>query len=162
MYPRICAAHPSMQTFPVTDSRISGFYRKTIDQRIDELVARGLLDFDAAGELRARMTLLSADTADKMIENVIGVFGLPFAVAPNFLVNGKWYIAPMVVEEPSIVAGVSGAAKLFAESGGFTVTASESLLAGQVQVPRVSNPGQLIEKLIAHEADLWQLPADTN
>ena len=67
-----------------------------------------------------------------MIENVVGVFGLPLAIAPNFLVNSKDYIVPMVVEEPSIVAGVSGAAKLVRQSGGFKVSSADPVLIGQI------------------------------
>ena len=82
-----------------------------------------------------------------MIENVVGVFGLPFAIAPNFLINRKDYVVPMVVEEPSIVAGVSGAAKLFRHRGGFSVTSTESLLIGQVQLTNVEDPDQALQSL---------------
>ena len=69
-----------------------------------------------------------------MIENVIGVFGLPLGIAPNFRVNERDYLVPMVVEEPSIVAAVSSAAAIARQGGGFTVKLEESLLIGQVQV----------------------------
>ena len=86
-----------MTEITVTDSRISGFYRKSVSERIDLLAERGLLDAQTAKSLRKESCLLTADIADKMIENVIGVFGLPLAVAPNFLVNDKEYVVPMVV-----------------------------------------------------------------
>ena len=77
--------------------------------------------------------------ADRIIENVIGVFGLPFAIAPNFVVNGHDYIVPMVVEEPSIVAGTSFAAQLAGASGGVRTECKESLLAGQVHVTGIDD-----------------------
>ena len=107
------------------DSRISGFYRMTIDERLDELLQRGIIDAETAKRLKNSKGLLSRDIADRMVENVIGVFGLPLAVAPNFRVNGKDYIVPMVIEEPSVVAGVSAAAMLVRNSGGFTTTSSD-------------------------------------
>jgi hydroxymethylglutaryl-CoA reductase len=111
---------------------MAGFYRMTVGERIDALTERHWLDPVTAARLRSGVALLSAETADRMIENVIGVFGLPLAVAPNFLVNGRDHVIPMVVEEPSVVAAVSGVAKLARASGGFRVDASESLLIGQV------------------------------
>lgn len=138
----------------MTDSRISGFYRKSVRERIDELAARGLLDGQTAQLLREGASLLTAETADKMVENVIGVFGLPLAVAPNFLVNGKNYIVPMVVEEPSIVAGVSGAARLFRKGGGFRVTASDPVLIGQIHLPGIENADETIREVRIQESRL--------
>ena len=112
----------------------SGFYRMAVDERIDALVELGLLDRENAQALKSGRPLLDAARANRMIENVIGVFGLPLGVATNFVINGREYLVPMVVEEPSIVAGVSGAAKLARAGGGFDATATESLLVGQVQV----------------------------
>ena len=118
----------------MSDSRLTGFYRLSVGDRIQTLVDQGFIDVHAARSLADGHALLPKATADRMIENVVGVFGLPFAVAPNFLINQKDYVVPMVVEEPSIVAGVSGAAKLFRQRGGFTVTSLPSLLIGQVQL----------------------------
>jgi hydroxymethylglutaryl-CoA reductase len=118
----------------MSDSRISGFYRMGLAERIDALVASGLIGSEDAQRLHAGEPLLNFHTADKMIENVVGVFGMPLAVATNIRVNGKDYAVPMVVEEPSIVAGVSGAAKLMRGGDGIEARAGESLLIGQVQL----------------------------
>lgn len=131
----------------MTDSRISGLYRKSISERIQALEERGYLDAKMSAMLSGGLPLLPATNADRMIENVLGVFGLPLGVAPNFLVNGQDYLVPMVVEEPSIVAGVSGAAKLFRDSGGFTVTGGEPVLIGQIQVSDVAAPDQYVKRL---------------
>ena len=123
----------------MSDSQVSGFYRLTVAERISELQRRGWLSTENAGKLRQGRHIVSSTVADKIIENVVGVFGLPLAIAPNFLVNGRDYMVPMVVEEPSIVAGTSSAAKLARVSGGFTAECSESLLAGQVYVAGIAD-----------------------
>ena len=120
-------------------SRIGGMHRLGIAERIRELHRAGFLsaaDAELLGE--GRHVLLTRD-ADRMIENVVGTFGLPLAVAPNFLVNDRDYIVPMVVEEPSIVAGASFAALLARKSGGISVESGESLLCGQIHVTGLAN-----------------------
>lgn len=138
----------------MSDSRLAGFYRLSIGERLQLLAKEGFIDAQAARALAEGKPLLPPATADRMIENVIGVFGLPFAVAPNFLVNQKDYIVPMVVEEPSIVAGVSGAAKLFRQRGGFSVTITESLLIGQIQLTDVDNAAELLQSLEEEKTSL--------
>jgi len=124
----------------VNDSLISGFYRLDIRQRIERLEKRGLLSADDASTLREGRHVLLPAAADRIIENVIGVFGLPFAISPNFIVNGAGRLAPMVVEEPSIVAGLSFAAALASRNGGFEASCDESLLAGQIHVTNIADP----------------------
>jgi hydroxymethylglutaryl-CoA reductase len=126
----------------------------SIEERIDLLVTRGFLDSAEANALKSGQALLPVETADRMIENVVGVFGLPFAVAPNFTVNGRDYVVPMVVEEPSIVAAVSGAAKLVRNCGGFTAAATDPLLIGQVQVVGVEDPDRAVQSLYARRSEL--------
>ena len=129
----------------------------SISDRILALAIRGFITPQNADSLLDGNGLLTAAAADKMIENVVGVFGLPFAVAPNFLVNKKDYVVPMVVEEPSIVAGVSGAAKLVRECGGFTVSATEPILIGQIQIIDIKDPDKVIRSLYSSEALLIEL-----
>ena len=129
------------------DSRLAGLYRMSITERIDALAARGWLDEEAAARLRAAAS--GAGVADRMVENVIGVFGLPFAVAPNFTINGRDYVVPMVIEEPSVVAGVSSAAKAGRAGGGFAVTATDPVLVGQVQLTGVADPEAAVAALAA-------------
>ena len=121
----------------MNDSQISGFYRLDVQQRISRLEERGLISPDDAAALREGRHVLLPAQADKVIENVVGVFGLPLAIAPNFVVNGIDRLAPMVVEEPSIVAGLSFAAALARRNGGFQAHCDQSLLAGQVHVASV-------------------------
>ena len=100
-------------------SRIPNFFRMTIAERIAALRERGLLSEDDVRALATSDHTLRLPVADKMIENVVGVFGLPMGLALNFLVNGRDYVVPLVVEEPSIVAGLSGAGRLARLGGGF-------------------------------------------
>lgn len=124
------------------DSRIAGFYRMSVAERIDMLAARGWLDEAAASRLRSASP--APDVTDRLIENVIGVFGLPLAAAPNFTINGRDFVVPMVVEEPSVVAGVSSAAKIARAGGGFTVTATDPVLVGQIQLVDLADPGAAV------------------
>ena len=136
------------------DSRISGLYKLSVNDRIVELEKLGWLTGTDARNLRAGHQVISAFAADKMIENVVGVFGLPLAIAPNFVVNERDYIVPLVVEEPSIVAALSSAAALARGSGGFSATLKESLLAGQIHVVGVSDAKMAIAALVEASDEL--------
>jgi hydroxymethylglutaryl-CoA reductase len=136
------------------DSRIPGFYRKSIAERIKALADLDLIDRPDVSALLEKTQLLTPELADKMIENVIGIFGLPLATAPNFLVNDKDYIVPMVVEEPSIIAGVSGAAKTARAAGGFTSRSMDPLLAGQIQLVDIEQPDPAVQALLAATDEL--------
>jgi len=141
----------------LSDSRITGLYRLSVAERIDELQRLGWFS-DADAELlrQGRHTLLTV-TADRMIENVVGVFGLPLGIAPNFTVNGRDYIVPMVVEEPSIVAATSDAARMARASGGFVSQCTESMLVGQVHVADVNDADAAIERIDAAREKLLAL-----
>jgi len=133
----------------LTDSRIQGLHKLDVAARIGALEDGGWLSTSAAARLRAGRHVLTPAAADRMIENVIGVFGLPFAIAPNFRVNGKDCLVPLVVEEPSIVAGLSGAARRARRAGGFEAEVGESLLAGQVHVTDVEDSAVAVRALSA-------------
>lgn len=131
----------------LNDSRIAGLYKLNVAERIEALRQHGWLSPDDAERLRDGRQVLSSVAADKIIENVVGVFGLPFSIAPNFRVNDRDYMVPLVVEEPSIVAALSGAARLARNSGGFHASCDESLLAGQVHVTGVVNADVAVQVL---------------
>ena len=133
----------------MTESRLSGFYRLRVDERIDALEAGGWLSGSDADALRDGRQVLSLRAADKMIENVIGTFGLPMAVAPNFLVDGCDYLVPLVVEEPSIVAALSAGARSARKAGGFTTVLEESLLAGQVHLAGLADANAARDAIVA-------------
>ncbi len=118
---------------------------------------RDRIDPQDAAALLGGTQLLSPELAAKMVENVIGVFGLPLAVAPNFRVNGRDYIVPMVVEEPSVVAGISSAAKTARTSGGFDATSTDPILVGQIQLAGIENPDSAVQALFAASDELIAL-----
>ena len=116
-----------------TDSRLPNFRTLSPAQRLAHIVKAASLTAEEA-KLLGQPGALSLERADGMIENVIGTFELPFAVAGNFLVNGRDVLVPMVVEEPSVVAAASFMAKLARECGGFETSSSAPLMRAQVQV----------------------------
>jgi hydroxymethylglutaryl-CoA reductase len=114
-------------------SRLPGFYKRTLAERA-AMVAQwaGLRPEEQAALLG--LSGLNASQADNMIENAIGIYALPLGVATNFLINGQDYLVPMVIEEPSVIAAVSNAAKMFREGGGFVTSSTEPVMIGQIQV----------------------------
>jgi hydroxymethylglutaryl-CoA reductase len=101
--------------------------------------------------------LLTLSNADAMIENVVGVIGLPVGLGLNFLINSKDYVVPMAVEEPSIVAAVSYAAKTARSAGGFQSESTEPILIGQIQVMDISHPSRARSKLLQHKEEVLNL-----
>jgi hydroxymethylglutaryl-CoA reductase len=138
-------------------SRIPNFFRMTIRERLEALRERGLLSDDDIALLAAGDHTLRIQTADKMIENVVGVLGLPLGLALNFLINGRDYVVPLCVEEPSIVAGLSAAARTVRLSGGFKASATDPILIGQVQLVDMGDPLTAIAALKAHREEIVTL-----
>jgi len=114
-------------------SRIPGFYKRPLAERA-ALVAQWA-DL-TAHEQAALLGIggLNAQQADHMVENAVGIYALPLGIATNFLVNGQDVLVPMAIEEPSVVAAVSNAARLFRAGGGFTTSSDEPVMIGQIQV----------------------------
>ncbi len=83
---------------------------------------------------------LPLDTADRMIENVVGAFPVPLGIGVNFLINNKDYLVPMAIEEPSVVAAASYAAKMVRESGGFHTSSTPPIMIGQIQTINIKDP----------------------
>lgn len=109
----------------------------SVDERVRAVRERGLLSDSDYETLLSGDHTLKLSAADKMIENVIGVMGLPIGLGLNFLINDKDYVVPMVVEEPSIVAAISSAAKMARGAGGYTTESSPPVLTGQIQVVEI-------------------------
>jgi hydroxymethylglutaryl-CoA reductase len=135
-------------------SVVSGFYKLPVDQR-RAFVAQfaGL----TAEEAQLFSSCLDLQTADRMIENVLGTFELPLGVAVNFLINGKDYLIPMATEESSVVAAASNAAKIARVKGGFTTTSSEPLMIGQLQLLHVDDVVTAAEEILGHKDQLLAL-----
>ncbi|MEZ2294671.1 hydroxymethylglutaryl-CoA reductase, degradative [Variovorax sp. RCC_210] len=123
----------------VADARIPNFRALTPAQRFEHIARAAALTPDEVA-LLAVPGALSVERANGMVENVIGTFELPLGVAGNFLVNGREYLVPMVVEEPSVVAAASFMAKLAREGGGFEASSTGPIMRAQVQVLGVGDP----------------------
>ena len=119
-------------------SSISGFYKLSPKERL-ALVREfaGLSDEECA--LLRNTGSLPLEAADRMIENVVGAFPLPLGIGVNFLINDRDYLIPMAIEEPSVVAAASHAAKMVREGGGFHTSSTPPVMIGQIQVVGVAD-----------------------
>jgi hydroxymethylglutaryl-CoA reductase len=120
-------------------SSISGFYKLDPKERL-AIVKKfaGLSDEEAA--LLQSTGSLPLDLADRMIENVVGAFPLPLGIAVNFLINKRDYLIPMAIEEPSVVAAASYAAKMVRDGGGFSTSSTTPIMVGQIQTVNIKDP----------------------
>ncbi|WP_272934804.1 MULTISPECIES: hydroxymethylglutaryl-CoA reductase, degradative [Variovorax] len=130
---------PERQATMAVDSRIPNFRALAPAQRFAHIAQAASLTEDEVA-LLAGPGALSVDRANGMVENVIGTFELPLGVAGNFTVNGRDYLVPMAVEEPSVVAAASFMAKLAREGGGFEASSTGPLMRAQVQLIGITDP----------------------
>jgi len=138
------------------DSSISKFFEKSRKERLDIVANFANLSNEELDILQSNNGGISYDEADKMVENAIGTFSLPLGIATNFKINGKDYIIPMVIEEPSVIAAASKGAKIARIKGGFEVTADESYSIGQIQVLDIDIPSA-IQKINNSSNEILQL-----
>jgi hydroxymethylglutaryl-CoA reductase len=137
--------------------RIPDFYKLSVEERVRAVHERGLLtesDFRALSSGRHTLDLAAAD---KIIENVVGVMGLPLALGMNLLVNDKQYLVPMVVEEPSVVAALGSACKLVRACGGFRAEATDPILIGQIQIVDLPDMAKAKRKLRERKQEVLNL-----
>jgi hydroxymethylglutaryl-CoA reductase len=137
-------------------SRLAGFHKLPMEERLAQLARMFRLTPEELQQLRGTESLEPV-LANQMIENAVGTFSLPLGLGLNMQVNGRDYLVPMAVEEPSVVAAVSFAAKIVREAGGFTAEADESMMIGQVQVTRYGDPTVATENILAHKEQILAL-----
>ena len=118
----------------MTDSSISKFFKKSRKERLDIIKKFADLSDDEVKQIENLDGGIIFNKADKMVENAIGTFSLPLGIATNFTINNKDYLVPMVIEEPSVIAAASKAAKIAKIHGGFKTEVDESYSIGQIQV----------------------------
>jgi len=130
------------------NSRISGFYKMTQEERIKIVKEFADLNNEDIDAIKGRA--LDFETANRMIENVLGTHEIPFGIATNFLINGKDYLIPMAIEEPSVVAAASNAARIARIKGGFHTSSTDPIMVGQIQICDLETPYyakmQILEK----------------
>jgi len=134
-------------------SRIPGFYNLSLEERFNELIERGKLSHEDIAVLRGTDGLTNTQ-ANHMIENVVGLYALPLGIALNFMVNGKEILVPMVVEEPSVVAGASFMAKLARAGGGFFAHTTPPEMIAQIQILEVSDLSYARMKILEQRESL--------
>ncbi|HET6283679.1 MAG TPA: hydroxymethylglutaryl-CoA reductase, degradative [Polyangia bacterium] len=138
-----------------TSSRIPGFYLLPIAERRHvlrlraDLAAEDLAILDGGG--------LDTKTADKVVENVVGIYALPLGLGLNFRVNGQDYLVPMAVEEPSVIAAASNAARMVREGGGFEAEADEPIMTAQVELVGIKDPDAARERIERESEELLRL-----
>ena len=128
-----------------------------INERLDAVYEKGLISKKDYQLLKNQQQQLDINSADKMIENVIGVMGMPIGLGLNFLIDNKEYVIPMAVEEPSIVAALSAAAKISRSGGGFSTVCSDPILTGQIQVVGIKNLDQARNDLMSRKQEIIDL-----
>ncbi len=131
---------------PVDDSRLKGFYKLNVDERRELIGKIAKLDADTLNSL-ASGGGLSDQTADNMIENVIGTMSLPIGIAANFLIDDMQYVIPYVVEEASVVAAASNMAKRCHNKGGFRTDCDDSIMIAQIQILDLNDVQSAIERI---------------
>ena len=137
-------------------SRISNFYKLGIEERLDRV--KQVTGISEEEVVRLKSTgALSLDLADKMIENVIGTTELPVGVAVNFLIDGRDYLVPMAIEEPSVVAAASNGAKMAREAGGFFTSITEPVMIGQIQLMDIPDPNRARLDILRAKEDILTL-----
>jgi hydroxymethylglutaryl-CoA reductase len=135
-------------------SQVSGFYKKSIKERMEFVKNFSNLTDE---EIKTFSSTLDIETADRMIENVLGTFELPLGIAVNFHINGKDYLIPMTTEESSVVAAASNAAKIARIHGGFTTQCSQPLMIGQMQLLKMEDVVGAAQKIMDHKEELLNL-----
>ena len=138
------------------DSSISKFFEKTLKERLGVVADFSQLSQDELKIIEDATGGISFEKADNMIENAIGTFSLPLGIATNFRINGKDYLIPMVIEEPSVIAASSKAAKTARIHDGFKAEADESYSIGQIQVVD-TDVQDAIPKIIGASQDILNL-----
>ncbi len=137
-------------------SRIEGFYRLDMAERLKLAKEFGQLTDDEANALSGAGGL-DPKVSDKMVENAIGCMPVPLGIATNFLINGKDYLVPMAIEEPSVIAAASNAAKMARSKGGFWTSSSTPVMIGQIQLTGVKDPSKTKHMILEKRAEILTL-----
>jgi len=140
-------------------SRIPGFYQLTIEERRQLL--RNRADLSEADLLALERGGIDTATADRVVENVVGVYALPLALGLNFVVNGDEILVPMTVEEPSVVAAASNAARMVREGGGFQADADDPIMTAQIELLGVRDPAAARAAIEGAREELLATAGDT-
>jgi len=140
------------------NSRISGFYKMTQEERIKIVKEFADLNNEDIDAIKGRA--LDFETANRMIENVLGTHEIPFGIATNFLINGKDYLIPMAIEEPSVVAAASNAARIARIKGGFHTSSTDPVMVGQIQICDLEAPYYAKMQILEKKREILEIAND--
>jgi hydroxymethylglutaryl-CoA reductase len=140
-------------------SQISGFYKLTPKERLNHVKEFADLT-DEEVKILQSTGALEMELADRMIENVVGAFPLPLGIAMNFLINKKDYMVPMAIEEPSVVAAATYAAKMARKKGGFFTSSTDPVMIGQIQAVEIDDPFAAKMKILSAKKEILQKAND--
>jgi len=142
-------------------SEISGFYKLSPSERLEKL--REFIELtDEEAKLLQSAGALDMESADRMIENVVGTTQLPFGIALNFLINGRDYFIPMCIEEPSVVAAASFAARLARRGGGFKTESDDPIMIGQIQLVGIDDTEKAKDIILKRKEDIIKYANDVD
>ena len=144
----------------MTETDKSKFYELSLSDRLKQLSLESAVPLTELLPLQAQA--LTPENADHMVENAIGVFGLPLGVARNFLINGREVLIPMAVEEPSVVAGASFMAKIARSAGGFVTEVDDPLMIGQLQLLDLPDIEKARQAILARKQHILDLAAEVD
>src|SRR5467141_797917 len=133
-------------------SNLGSFYKLSVEERLRIVQEFSGLSDDEVNILRTGA--LPVPSAQRMIENVVGVLPIPLGIAVNFLVNDRDYLVPMAIEEPSVVAAASHAAKIARAKGGFKTSSTEPIMIGQIQLVKCPSPRNAEKQILASKQDI--------
>ena len=139
-----------------SSSEVPGFYKKKPSERLDYVKKFANLSDEEAKAI-GRYGALGEDTANRMIENVVGTFPLPLGIAANFMINKKEYMVPMAVEEPSVVAAATHMAKGTRSNGGISADSDDPVMIGQIQLVNLGEPFEAKEKILSRRKEIIDL-----
>ena len=139
-----------------SSSEVPGFYKKKPSERLDYVKKFAKLS-DEETQAIGGYGALGEETANRMIENVVGTFPLPLGIAANFMVNEKEYMVPMAVEEPSVVAAATHMAKGTRETGGIKADSDDPVMIGQIQLVNLDDPFEAKKKIIEKRNEIIEL-----
>ena len=138
-------------------SRISGFYKLAPSERLIAVAEQAALGPEETAQVE---TGLSLDQADKMTENVIGMFQVPLGIATNFVIDGREVLIPMATEEPSVIAAASNGARMAREAGGFLTSSTGPIMRAQIQTTGICDPFAARQVILLHKDELTRMAND--
>ncbi|RME02312.1 MAG: hydroxymethylglutaryl-CoA reductase, degradative [Planctomycetota bacterium] len=137
-------------------SRFKGFHKLSMEARLERVVQWAKLD-SVERDILAKHFGFTLETADRMIENALGIFPFGLGIAPNFRINGRDYLIPMCIEEPSVIAAASNAARYLRFEQGIRSKAQPPRMIGQIQLFGISNPDRFKRQILLQKQELLQV-----